>query len=314
MLQILTHGNHRKRFHDSLPFWLLLPTIIVLLIVQVYPLLYTAWLSVQERKPTGWSFIGLENFERLFGTSLFTESVGHTVVFLVSYVILTMVIGFITAYLLSRKIRFSGLYLTLLFIPWVLSEIIVGEIFRLMVLPNYGILSGILQNPAVFPPDGLSILTAAPPKPWFGSFPFPPSPAMILLILASTWKALPFVTLLMLASIQLIQPEIIESSRIDGANAWQVIRFIMIPIILPTLVVAIFSLTLNGMNGVGLIFSLTGGGPGTQTEILPWLLYSIGWQQLNFGRAAALALVIAVVNLALIIGTLRVTKVEDVNV
>ena len=115
-------------------------------------------------------------------------------------------------------------------------------------------------------------------------------------------------------ALQLISPEIIESSRIDGANGWQVIRHIMIPIILPTLVVAIFTLTLNGMNGVGLIFSLTGGGPGTQTEILPWLLYSIGWQQLNFGRAAALALVIAVVNLALIIGTLRATRVEDVNV
>ena len=180
MLQFLPHGNHRKRFRDTLPFWLILPTIIVLLVVQVYPFVYTAWLSLQERLPTGWSFVGLKNFERLFAASLFSESVGHTIVFLVSYVTLTMVIGFITAFLLSRKIRFSGLYLTLLFIPWVLSEIIVGEIFRLMVLPDYGVLSGILQDPSIFPPNGLSILTASPPKPWFGSFPFPPSPAMIL--------------------------------------------------------------------------------------------------------------------------------------
>jgi len=136
---------------------------------------------------------------------------------------------------------------------------------------------------------------------------------MTLLILSSTWRALPFVTLLILASIQLIPQEVIESSRIDGASTLQMIRFIMIPIVLPTLVVAIFSLTLNAMNGVGLIFSLTGGGPGTQTDILPWLLYSIGWQQLNFGGAAALALIIAVVNLALIIGTLRATRVEEVN-
>jgi multiple sugar transport system permease protein len=314
MQEILPDRNHHKRFRNSLPFWLILPTIIVLLIVQVYPFLYTAWLSLETRQPTGWTFVGIQNYQRLFAASLFTESIGLTIVFLVGHVVLTMVLGFITAFLLSRKIRFSGLYLTLLFIPWVLSQIIAGEIFRLMVLPDYGILSGILQNAALFPPSGLSILTASPPTPWFGSFPFPPSPAMTLLILASTWRALPFVTLLILASIQLIPLEVIESSRIDGANTLQIIRYIMVPIILPTLVVAIFSLTLNAMNGVGLIFSLTGGGPGTQTQILPWLLYSIGWQQLNFGRAAALALVIGVVNLVLIVGTLRATRVEEANV
>jgi len=296
-----------------MPFWLILPTIIVLLVVQVYPLLYTAWLSLEQRQQTGWSFVGIQNFKLLFATSLFSDSIGLTIVFLVGHVVLTMIVGFITAFLLSRKIRFTGLYLTLLFLPWVLSQIIAGEIFRLMVLPDYGILSGILQNPALFPPSGLSVLTASPPTPWFGSFPFPPSPAMVLLILASTWRALPFVTLLILASIQLIPLEIIESGRIDGANTLQIIRYIMVPIILPTLVVAIFSLTLNAMNGVGLIFSLTAGGPGTETQIMPWLLYSIGWQQLNFSGAAALALVIAVVNLALIIGTLRVTRVEEAS-
>ncbi|HMD90285.1 MAG TPA: sugar ABC transporter permease [Anaerolineaceae bacterium] len=313
MQQSLTQKNQARKRRDTLPFWLILPTIIVLLVVQVYPFLYTAWLSLQQRQRTGWVYIGLQNFKNMFNTTLFSDSIGLTIVFLVGHVVLTMVIGFITAFLLSRKIRFTGLYLTLLFIPWVLSQIIAGEIFRLMVLPDYGILAGILQNPALFPPSGLSVLTAAPPTPWFGSFPFPPSPAMTLLILSSTWRALPFVTLLILASIQLIPQEIIESGRIDGANTLQVIRYIMVPIILPTLVVAIFSLTLNAMNGVGLIFSLTGGGPGTQTTILPWLLYAIGWQQLNFGGAAALALVIGVVNLVLIIGTLRVTRVEEAS-
>jgi multiple sugar transport system permease protein len=87
----------------------------------------------------------------------------------------------------------------------------------------------------------------------------------------------------------------------------------MLPIMRPTLVVAIFSLILSGMNGVGMIFSLTRGGPGTQTQIMPWLLYSIGWLQVNFNWAAALALVIGVINLLLIVGTLRVTRLEEVN-
>jgi ABC-type sugar transport system permease subunit len=303
----------RKWLENSLPFWLILPTLVVLFVIQIYPFLYTIWLSVEQRQPTGWKFVGLQNFTQLFATSLFQQSVGLTIVFLVIFVIMTLVGGFVIAYLLSRNIRFTGLYTTLIFIPWVLSDIIGGEVFRLLVLPAYGVLSAVLQNPHLFPPNGLSVLTAAPPNPWFGNFPFPPAAALILLILATTWRALPFVSLLLLASIQMIPLEVIESARIDGANVLQVIWHIMLPIMRPTLVVVIFSLTLNGMNGVGMIFSLTRGGPGTETEILPWLLYSIGWLQVNFNWAAALALFIGIINLILIIGTLRVTRLEEGN-
>ncbi len=311
MRQLLSRLKGGGRTQSSLPFWLILPTIIVLLAIQVYPALYTAWLSLQEREPAGWTFVGLENYRRLFGTSLFSESIGHTVVFLVGYTSITLVLGFFIALLLNRNVRLSGFYITLLFIPWIIADILVGLIFRLMVVPDYGLLSGILQNPAIFPPDGISVLTAVRPQPWFGDFPFPPAPAMTFLILASAWRALPFVTLLLLAAIQTVPTEIIESSRIDGANGRQVVRHIMIPIMLPTMVVALFSLTLSGMNGVGMVFSLTGGGPGTSTQVLSYMLYSIGWDRLQFGRAAALALMIAIVNWLLISGTLRVTRVED---
>ena len=317
MRKLTAFRKSNKRTQKALPFLLILPTIFTLLIVQVYPAIYTIWLSLQERSPAGWEFVGLENFERLFAMSVFSESIGHTIIYLVGYVGLTLIIGFFIAFLLSQKIKFSGVYITLLFIPWVIAQIIVGLVFRLLVVPNYGLLTGILGNPLLFPPDGLSILTASRPTPWFGEFPFPPSPAMLFLILASTWRALPFVMLLLLAAIQTIPTQVIESSRIDGANAWQRIRYIMLPLIMPTLVVAIFSLTLSGINGVGMVFSLTGGGPGTNTQVLSYLLYTIGWGQLRFGRAAALALLMAAINWVLITGTMRITKTgtgeEDVR-
>ena len=294
----------------SLPFWLLLPTVLVLLITQVYPGLYTIWLSLQTRQPTGWEYVGFKNYTRLFDMGAFGESVGHTIVFLIGYVMVTLVVGFVIALLLNSKVRFSGLYITLIYIPWVIADIIAGLVWRLLVVPDYGLLSGITQNPAIFPPNGLSILTAVPPKPWFGDFPFPPAPAMIYLIVASAWRALPFITLLLLAAIQTISHEVIESSRIDGANRAQVIRYIMLPLILPTMVVALFSLTLSGMNGVGMVFSLTSGGPGTSTSVLSYMLYSIGWGQREFGRAGALAMLIAVVNWLLILGTLRVSRLN----
>jgi multiple sugar transport system permease protein len=311
MQKTVLRRTGKRLLRDSLPFWLILPTVLVLLVIQVYPAVYTAWLSLQEREPAGWTFVGLKNFRRLFGMSLFGESVGHTLVFLVGYASLTLMLGFIVALLLNRKLRFSGFYVTLLFIPWILADIIAGLVFRLLVVPDYGLLSGVLKNPGLFPPDGLSVLTAVPPKPWFGDFPFPPAPAMVFLILAAAWRALPFITLLLLAAMQTVPTEVIESSRIDGANGWQIIRFIQVPLMLPTLVVALFSLTLSGMNGVGMVFSLTGGGPGTSTEVLSYMLYTIGWRQLQFGRAAALALMIAVVNWLLISGTLRITRVEE---
>jgi ABC-type sugar transport system permease subunit len=311
MLQALRRRRKESRTDKWLPFWLIAPTILVLLIVQVYPAIYTAWLSLHEREPEGWVPVGLDNFERIFGASLFKESVGHTVVFLVGYVVVTLVLGFFIAQLLNRKLLLSGFYLTLLFIPWILADILAGIVFRLLVTPDYGVLSGILGNPELFPPKGLSILTATRPSPWIGEFPFPPSPAMIYLILAAAWRALPFITLLLLASLQTIQSEVIESARIDGASGWTLTRHITVPLILPTLVVALFSLMLGGMNGVGMVFSLTGGGPGTTTHVLSYHLYTLGWSRLRFGQAAALALMIAVVNWLLIAGTMRLTRVDE---
>jgi len=311
MIQAWRRRRRQSRTDKWLPFWLIAPTIIILLIVQVYPAIYTAWLSTQERTMEGWNPVGLENYQRIMSTSLFREAVGHTVVFLVGYVVVTLVLGFVIAQILNRKLLLSGLYLTLLFIPWILADILAGIVFRLLVVPDYGVLSGVLGDPNLFPPKGLSILTASRPSPWIGEFPFPPSPAMIYLILAAAWRALPFITLLLLAALQTIASEVIESARIDGANSWQVARRIIIPLILPTLVVALFSLILGGMNGVGMVFSLTGGGPGTTTHVLSYHLYTLGWTRLRFGQAAALALMIAVVNWLLIGGTMRLTRVDE---
>lgn len=301
----------RALLRKSLPFWLILPTLLVLAVVQVWPGVYTIWLSLHQREPGGWVYVGGGNYARLLRMGLFTESVGHTVVFLASYAAITLAAGLLIALLLNRKPRFSGLYLTLIYIPWVIADLVAGLVFRLLAAPDYGLLSAITQNPRLFPPDGLSILTAPPPPAWIDGFPFPPTPAMVYLILASAWRAVPFVTLLLLASLQTIAQETIESARIDGARAWQLVLYIRLPLMLPTLVVALFSLTLSGMNGVGMIFALTGGGPGTSTEVLSYLLYSLGWRQLEFGRAAALAMIMALVNWVLILGILRATRIEE---
>jgi len=303
-------GEVARRPVDWFPVWMILPAMLILLFIQVYPIFYTFTLSVQKREPAGWVFVGLENFRRLFNSSAFAESTGHTIIFLAGYTILTLSIGFVIALLLNNGPALSGVYVTIIFIPWILADLIVGVIFRLLVLPDYGLFSGFLQDPALFPPNGLSVLTAAASRPWVADFPFPPSPAMVYLILAATWRAIPFTTLLLLAALQTINKEVLESARIDGATNWQTIRFITIPLILPTMVVTLLNLMLGGVNGVGMVFSLTGGGPGTSTEVIGYLLYSIGWSSLDFGRAAALSILMAFINLTLIMMTLRITRLR----
>ena len=120
----------QKWFRNSLPFWLILPTVITLIVVQVYPTLYTVWLNMQEREPAGWTFVGFYNFERLFNLGQFGESVGLTIIFIVGHVLLTMVGGFFTAFLLSQKftsrVYLSHCFLSLGFFPRSLSGLCFG--------------------------------------------------------------------------------------------------------------------------------------------------------------------------------------------
>ena len=134
---------------------------------------------------------------------------------------------------------------------------------------------------------------------------------MFLLIFASAWKAVPFITLLILAALQTVPKEVLESASMDGANGISSFRFITFPLVIPTLVVAMFNLTLGGINGVGMVFSLTSGGPGSATEVLSFLLYKLGFGQLEFGRAAALSVLMTIVNLVLILVALRISRSDS---
>jgi ABC-type sugar transport system permease subunit len=307
------HKRIRQSFISrTLPFWLLLPTLIVLALVQFYPAFYSLFLSTQDFQAGQQVFVGLRNFDRVFNTSTFLESVYITLFFLVGYTLLTLAASFVIALFLNRKLKLSSIYLTFIFIPWVLSDVIVGLIFRLYIVPDYGLLAGFFANPTLFgSPAGISILTTPPPQPLIPGIPFPPAPALIYLTFATAWKAIPFTTLLILASLQTVSREVLESASIDGASGLNSFRFITFPLILPTMVVTLFNLTLSGINGVGMVFSLTNGGPGTSTEILSFLLYTLGFGRLEFGRAAALSVLMAVINLALILFALRISRSEE---
>ncbi|CAN5696058.1 sugar ABC transporter permease [soil metagenome] len=300
-----------------LPFWLLLPSVLIIGAIQLYPTLFSFLLSTQRvESGTGRQlFVGLENFRRLFTSSEFSQSLVHTAIFLIGYAVLTMSLAFGVALLLKQRIRLTPVYITLIFVPWVISDVIAGVVWRLFVVPEYGQFSPFFANPKLFgAPNGISILTSSAHNQISPDFPFPPAPALIFLIVAAVWKILPFITLLILGALQTVPSEVQESAAIDGATGLQALRFITLPLILPMLTVALFNLILGGVNGVGMVFSLTGGGPGTSTEVLSYLLYSLGFSKLDFGLAAALSVFIAILNLGLITLTLRTSRAYEENI
>ena len=306
--------SHRRSWADTLPLWLLLPSILLIGAIQLYPSLYTFYLStLRNEMGTGRQlFVGLQNFERLFSTPSFVQSLVHTTIFLVGYAFLAMTLALTFALLLKQRVKLTPLYITLIFIPWIISDVIAGVVWRLFVVPDYGQLSPFFANPKLFGvPNGISILTTTARDQIAPNIPFPPAPALIFLTIAAAWKILPFITLLLLAALQTVSSEVLDSAAIDGASGRQTLRRITLPLIRPMLTVALFNLVLGGINGVGMVFSLTGGGPGTSTEVLSYLLYSIGFSKLNFGLAAALSVFIAVVNFLLITLILRTSRANE---
>ncbi len=277
----------RSLFSRLTPLWLLLPAMIVLLVLQVYPSLYSIFLSLHRQRRAGFEFVGLTNFELLLNNTGFRESLARTLVFSGWYVLLTMSLGLLIALLINRRLKFTGWYLVVIFVPWVLSDVVAGTMWRWMFLEDYGLLQEWL-------------------RPIFGSSIYiNPSGAMGIVILASVWRAVAFSSVLFLGALQTVPHEILESASLDGASRFQRFWRVIFPLIRPTFLIALLLTSIRSVNTVGLILATTRGGPGTSTETASVYLYDVTWGQGNFTRGAAVSVVLFVINVVLTLAYLR---------
>jgi ABC-type sugar transport system permease subunit len=272
------------------PLWLLLPAMLVLLVLQVYPSLYAIYLSLMRQRRGTFEFVGLQNFELLLGNSAFIDSLGRTVVFSLWYVALTIGLGLVAALLINRRLRFTGIYLVLMFIPWVLSDVVAGTMWRWMFLEDYGLLQEWLR-----PIFGNSIYVN-------------PSGAMGIVILASAWRAVAFTAVLFIGALQTVPKEVEESAALDGVNRWQNFLYILFPLIRPTFLVATLLTSIRSVNSVGLILATTKGGPGFASTTASVYLYRVAWGDANFARGAAVSVLLFIVNVAITLAYLRLLR------
>ena len=186
-----------------------------------------------------------------------------------------LVLGMVIALVINRWFPGRGMVRAAVLIPWALTTVVAAKMWQLIYQAEYGLLNRILNDLGII--DGY--------KPWIAS----PDFAIWAMIGADVWKTTPFVALLLLAGLQLIPGDLHEASAIDGAGAWQTFWRVTLPLLKPTILVALLFRIIDAARMFDLPFVLTGGGPGFQTETLTLYTYRTLFQNLSFGMGSALA-------------------------
>lgn len=233
--------------------------------------------------PDGPRFIGLDNYATMFASDGFWNAVGRTVYQVVGTVVGQLIIGMGVALLLARKFRGSGTLRSLYLIPMMMTPVVVGLTWRMLFDADRGMINYLLSSVGLPAPN------------WLGDATF----AMPAIIITDLWLSTPFVAVILLAGILSIPGEVYEAARVDGANAWQMFRWITLPLLKPMILLALLFRLMDAIKRFDSIYVMTGGGPGNATETLDLHAYFAAFQSLQIGYGAAIAAVI----LAIMFGT-----------
>lgn len=278
----------------TFPFWALLPTLLAMALLTIYPVGQLLRMSVSElgfvRGELVWNYVGLKHFETLRNDAVIADALRNTLVFVAAVVSLEVIFGLGLALLVSRVRRFAWFYRSVYMIPLLIPAIAIGTMWRLMYDPNYGVINKLLFDLGLMDYQELPLWTADPDM------------ALISVIIVDVWHWTSFLFLIMLAGIESLPHELAEAARVDGANERQIYRYVFLPLLRPTILVALMMRTILAFKVFDEIFLLTGGGPGTSTEVISLYIYKVYFVQSRLGYGALLALVAAVIMSVFVIG------------
>lgn len=264
---------------------LIAPAAIIMGVITLYPLIRSFWISLHTwdlLKPgLGHPFVGFENYLYILKDVTFWQSVRITLVFVTGAVILEIVLGLALALLLNRDFWGRNLVRMLALLPWAIPGVVNGIMWKWILNPSYGSLNGLLYSLGII--DQYIV--------WLGD----PKLSLFVVILADVWKETPFIMLLFLAALQTIPKDLYEAAMVDGSNALQSLFRITIPLISPTLFVALSLRTIWALKSFDLIYTLTAGGPSGGTTVVGYYTYLKTFINLNLGRGAAVAYLMTLV-------------------
>jgi multiple sugar transport system permease protein len=262
-------------------YYLLLPSLLLVALVAVYPVASGVWLSFQRynllRAPVP-SFIGLSQYADLWGDSVFWTATRNTVVWVAVGAGSQFLLGLIIALALNRpRLRAIGLLRVGLLLPWLMPTVVAGHMWSLLLDSRLGVINDLLVRVGV-----LHNYVA-----WFAQA----ETAMAAVLVVDLWKNFPFFTLLLLAGLQGVPDELYEAAEVDGANAWYRFWRITMPLLTPVIVASVILRVIGLVNAPDLMIILTHGGPGLATHVLSLLAFNDAYTGFNFGAAAAIGTV-----------------------
>ena len=282
---------------------MLTPTLIVLLVMTAYPLIFTFVYSFTDynylKGTENASFVLFDNYVSLFKNGYFQQAVWNTIKFTILAVVLEMALGLLIAVFVNSLKRGQKIMRTLLLLPYLLPAVTVALSWRMMLSANYGIINQFLKG------LGLPVFN------WF----MDTKTAFGTILLIDVWQNVPFVFLLLYASLQSVSENQYEAARIDGAGFFQQFWYITLPNIKGSLALCALLRTIDTFRLFEKVNVLTGGGPAGTTTTITQFLYTYGIKSLDFGFGSAGAIVMTL--LVLILSSfyiIQIAAVEDVKI
>ncbi len=285
---------------NSFAYYLVLPAFLVMILVIIYPFIYNVILSFSNmnlRHINDWTVIGLNQYVRVFSEPIFYSVFLKTVIWTVVNVFFHVTIGVALALLLNRKIPGKAIFRTLLILPWAIPQYIVALTWRGMFNYEYGAINLILTK-----------YLSLPPVEWLKS----PLEAFIAVIITNIWLGFPFMMVIALGALQSIPHELYEAAEIEGANWFDKLRKITIPLIRPVMIPAItlgIIWTFNNLNVIWLVSNA--GEPSDQTHILVSYVYKAAFNLYRYGYAAAFSMIIFIILLIMSLTFLKRTRATE---
>jgi multiple sugar transport system permease protein len=269
----------RRSFSEARRFFMFFmaaPAVLYVLAVGVWPLAQGAWYSLFNYnllKPKRTKFVGLDNYVEIFADRSARQAIINTFQFTLTSVTIQLILGFCLALLLWRDSRFNRIALAFLLIPATITPLVVGLIFKALLGADFGLVGYFLADAGIGPRSGL--LSDA-------------STSLGVLIFIDVWEWTPLMALILLAGLKSLPSDVLEASRTDGATAWQRFSMVIMPLMLPSIFLALVLRTMDAFRVFDSVFVTTGGGPNDATNTLMVLAVKEGLQFFNIGYASAI--------------------------
>ncbi len=269
---------------ERLAYLLLAPTVLVVLGVALYPLANTVYVTFFDARlgsARAWEFVGLKNYRVLLTDTRWWEAVGNTVKFTIASVAFELVLGLGIALVVNSKFPGRGLMRTAMLVPWAIPTAISSQMWKWMYHDVFGVINDFFTRVVPILDRKIAWVANADTALW-------------ALVAVDVWKTTPFMALLLLAGLQLIPADIYEASSVDGATGWRQFVTITLPLLRPSIVVALIFRTLDALRVFDLVWIMTSGAFGTESMATMNQRNLIQFQQLGYGSTISVAIFLVI--------------------